>query len=229
MSPFFPGVLNMFAEFRMGVLFCVLGMGTIGCVGVGDVRYVYQDGHAGVVGLPENTSRWPTYYRKHAEELMAQHFPEGYEIVRAEEVEEGSRTLTVNGTHAAELDAASPRQLVSLGKLGRTSSRTQSDTLKIRECRIVYKKIESNESASKHDKYAEQPAWTPTTYVDPNAKSRQGADVKHELATKPDPAKGSPVPSPNIPAPHSDPLGKGQGEQRLSPAPPSSAAIERVI
>jgi len=38
----------------MGVLYVVLGAGTLGCAGTGQVRYVYQDGQSGVIGLPEN-------------------------------------------------------------------------------------------------------------------------------------------------------------------------------
>jgi hypothetical protein len=166
----------MFTEIRMAAVFSVLAVSTLGCAGTREVRYVYQDGQSGVIGLPENTSQWPTYYRKHAEELMAKHFPEGYEVVRAEEVEEGSRTLTVKGTHAAELDAAGPGKVLSVAKVGRTSSRTQSDTMKLKECRIVYKKAEPKPAA--HMDYAEQASWTPSSYVDPNAPVREHGEAK---------------------------------------------------
>jgi len=135
---------------------------------------VYQDGQSGVIGLPENTSHWPTYYRKHAEELMSKHFPAGYEIIRAEEVEEGSRTLTINGTNAAEIDTGNAGKILSLGKLGRTSSRTQADSVKIKECRIVYKKTGS-EPTVKHGEYADQAIWNPTAYIDPNSTARNGS------------------------------------------------------
>ena len=71
---------------------------------------------------------------------MLKHFPDGYEVVRAEEVVEGSRTLTVNGTNSAQLDTEGPVPLIKVGKIGRTASRTQADNVKIKECRIVYKK-----------------------------------------------------------------------------------------
>src|SRR5262249_62347750 len=128
-----PGPFEVFAMrggIRAAALLSILVMGESGCAGVSQVRYVYQDGQSGVIGMPENSSRWPTYYRKHAEELMQRHFPEGYEIVRAEEVVEGSRTLTVKGANAAQIDAGGPTQLVTLGKLGRTTTRSQSDSLK---------------------------------------------------------------------------------------------------
>lgn len=186
----------MLGELRMGVLCVVLGVGTLGCAGTGQVRYVYQDGQSGVIGLPENTSHWPTYYRQHAEELMSKHFPEGFEVVRAEEVDEGSRTLTVNGTNAAEIDTGTSSRILSLGKLGRSSSRTQSDTLKIKECRIVYRKA-GPEHAAKRGEYTDQAVWSPTAYIDPNATARRTSETKagehHELAKDPKepPAGGS--------------------------------------
>ncbi|MHC5541651.1 hypothetical protein ACYOEI_25800 [Singulisphaera rosea] len=226
----------MFAQIRTAALLGVLGLGTVGCAGVREVRYVYQDGESGVVGLPENTSRWPTYYRKHAEELMAKHFPEGYEIVRAEEVDEGSRTLTIKGTNAAEIDAAGPANMLSLAKLGRTSSRTQSDTLKIRECRIVYKKSRPTD----HGDYAEQANWTPPVYVDPNIQARKpGTPPKSEAAKRteaPRQAKSSPdeakLEEPKLEEPELIPnLGEISEDKPLSsekPAPPAPPSKFKV-
>ncbi|WP_422928794.1 hypothetical protein [Singulisphaera sp. PoT] len=163
----------------MGMIFVALSTGALGCAGTGQVRYVYQDGQSGVIGLPENTSRWPTYYRQHAEELMSKHFPSGYEIVRAEEVEEGSRTLTINGTNAAELATSDASKILSLGKIGRTSSRTQADTLKIKECRIVYKKTAPTEHVvRKPGEYTDQAVWNPSAYIDPNTPIRDGSAKK---------------------------------------------------
>ena len=73
--------------------FALLAAFSSGCATTQSVRYVYQDKNFGVIGMPENTNRWPTYYHRKAEKMMAEHFPEGFEIVRAEEVTEGSRTL----------------------------------------------------------------------------------------------------------------------------------------
>jgi hypothetical protein len=162
---------------RAVALLSILAMVGPGCAGVSQVRYVYQDGQAGVIGMPENSSRWPTYYRKHAEELMQQHFPEGYEIVRAEEVVEGSRTLTIKGSNSAEIDPATPSHIVSVGKLGRSTSRSQSDSLKIKECRIVYKRSNAASPLPRGD-YAEQAAWNPGPYIDPNAADRRLAGAK---------------------------------------------------
>ena len=174
-----------------------------GCAGAGPVRYVYQDGQFGVVGLPENSSKWPTHYRERAEALMARHFPEGYEIIRAEEVVEGSRTLTVGGTNTAMLGGASAiDHFFKIGNVGRTSTSTQADTLAIKECRILYKKADHPVAVAdakdkvkdkpKGDLYAAQASLTPAQYLDPNAVVRaQGGpkpiEIKSHTVAKPVP------------------------------------------
>ena len=167
----------------------------VGCASSQGVRYVYQDGNFGVVGLPENTDRWPTHYRHKAEKLMEEHFPDGHEIVRAEEVVEGERTSKVEGSRTAEVSPQSPSAIVSVAKLGRTSSRSTADTTKIKECRIIYRRIGSPEVPTGFAAAADP---TPTQYIDPNAIER------HRIATgqaaKPgkdkDKDKDDPKPSP---------------------------------
>ena len=154
-------------------------LGSVGCATTGDVRYVYQDGEYGVVGLPRNTSQWPTHYRQRAETLMALHFPKGYEVIRAEEVVEGSRVLTQAGTNSAMLDPGGAH-ILNVGKMGRTSSRNQADTVPITECRILYKRVDPGELARSGD-YAEKATLTPSLYVDPNARARAGLDAKPAL------------------------------------------------
>jgi hypothetical protein len=99
-------------------------------------------------------------------------------------VVEGSRTLTINGTNAAEIHPSASSNLVAVGKLGRTSSRSQSDSLKIKECRILYKKAEQVDPQKQLD-FAEQAMWTPAPYVDPNALDRKLAKGKL-IAPNPD-------------------------------------------
>lgn len=168
---------------RAAIVLCALGVS--GCATSGQARYVYQDGQFGVVGIPENTSEWPNYYRAQAEALMAKHFPEGYEVVRAEEVVEGSRTLTVNGTNTAAVEAEGPASLVKVGKIGRTASRTQADNLKIKECRIVYKKA-GRTTDEPGIGFAEESSLSPEPYVDPNAEAR-----KHVVAKPPADSEGA--------------------------------------
>lgn len=161
----------------MRMLTCALALGSAGCAATGEARYVYQDGQYGVVGIPENTDRWPSHYREKAEELMARHFPDGFEIVRAEEVVEGSRTLTVNGTNSAQVEAATVVPMLKLGKLGRTATKTQADSVKIKECRILYKKS-GCEDADPESGFAERSTLSPEPYIDPNAEARSHVVAK---------------------------------------------------
>ncbi|MDB5352294.1 MAG: hypothetical protein JWN86_3541 [Planctomycetota bacterium] len=168
----------MRGTYRVSVVACWIALTTAGCAASGQARYVYQDGQFGVVGIPENTSRWPSFYRDQAETLMARHFPEGFEIVRAEEVVEGSRTLTLNGTNSAQVEAATVVPILKLGKLGRVASRTQADNVKIKECRILYKKAGCDDSESEPG-YAGLSSLSPEPYIDPNA------DARHHVVAKP--------------------------------------------
>jgi hypothetical protein len=145
-----------------------------GCATQG-VRYVYQDGDFGVVGMPENSDTWPTFYRSHAEKLMENHFPEGHEVVRAEEVVEGDRTLTVEDSKSAQVMPQLPAPLGNLAKLGRSESVTQADTVKIKECRIVYRRIGDPDKAKG---YASAAGLNPARYIDPNELERRKAGKK---------------------------------------------------
>lgn len=167
----------------LSVMFATVGSG--GCASTQNVRYVYQDGNFGVVGMPENTNRFPHHYRNKADKLMAEHFPDGHEIVRAEEVNQGERTSKVEGANTAELAPQSASTILSVAKLGRTSSRSVADTTKIKECRIIYRRIGSPEVPTGFSPAADP---TPTQYVDPNAAER------HKLASGEDDKKPDTLP-----------------------------------
>ncbi|MFO0890577.1 MAG: hypothetical protein U0790_15715 [Isosphaeraceae bacterium] len=147
----------------------ILACLSVGCVSDQSVRYVYQDKDFGVVGMPENTNRWPTRYRHRAERLMDRHFPDGHEIVRAEEVDAGSRTVKVEGSRTAELGPQLPLELAKVARLGRTASRSQSDVTKIKECRIVYRRRAGSEVSG----YSPDIAARPEQYIDPNDETRK--------------------------------------------------------
>ena len=55
-------------------------------------RQVYRDTDSGIVAIPSNSNAWPLRFRDKADELMAGHFPNGYEIVREEETVIGQTT-----------------------------------------------------------------------------------------------------------------------------------------
>ena len=155
----------------------LLALFSCGCRTTESVRYVYQDRDFGVIGMPENTNRWPTYYHRHAEKMMGEHFPAGYEIVRAEEVTEGSRTLKIEGSKTAEISPEVPAELLKIAKLGRTASRSQADVVKIKECRIIYRRA----SQSKENEFSPDVECSPTRYLDPNDSERKkGQAAPHE-------------------------------------------------
>src|SRR3954449_3391993 len=122
----------------IGLWACLVGLviATPGCATTSDARYVYQDSQFGVVAIPRNTPQGREHYREQAEALMARHFPEGYEVVRAEEVVEGSRTLTVGKTGTTELAPQVAPQVLAFLKVGGSMTRNQADTVSLTECRI---------------------------------------------------------------------------------------------
>ncbi len=172
-----------------GLGLSVVALMSVGCVTTQQARYVYQDGEFGVIGIPENTDRWPTFYRRQAETLMAAHFPEGHEIVRAEEVAAGSRTRTQQGSHTAEVSPQLPLALIQAIKLGGTSSTSLADTTTLKEARIIYHRRRA--PGAEATAFAAEPELAPKPYLDPNAAER----AKSELA-----ANGANAEKPEPPA-----------------------------
>jgi hypothetical protein len=165
-------VIAMRGKIGVRIVFCLAGLVMSGCATTSDARYVYQDSQFGVVAIPRNTSLGRNHYREQAEALMAQHFPEGYEIVRAEEVVDGSRTLTVGKTGSTELAPQVAPHLLAFLKVGGTMTRSQADTMNLTECRIIYKKADSK-SATAPGGFAPEASLTPTCYLDPNLEARK--------------------------------------------------------
>jgi hypothetical protein len=158
------------------LILCVVGFS--GCATTDSVRYVYQDRSFGVIGMPENTDRWPTHYHHRAEKLMKEHFPGGFEIVRAEEVTEGSRTLKIEGSNTAEINPQVPADILKIAKFGRSSTRSQADTIKIKECRIIYRKSSHHQDTA----FAFEADVSPAPYVDPNEAERKTSAAKKDVA-----------------------------------------------
>jgi hypothetical protein len=156
----------------------VLGLWVLtltGCASTPGARYVYQDSEFGVIGIPTNTSIGSTRYRKQAEKLMARHFPKGYEIIRAEEVSQGSRTLTVGNTGSTEVAPQTSSDIFGHVKVARSRTRSDSETLSVTECRIIYRKAGHLPSSRASGGFAADAAMTPTCYVDPNDDARKHA------------------------------------------------------
>ena len=159
--------------------------GIVGCMTPPDARYVYQDGEYGVIGIPRNTSLGKKDYRAQAHELMARHFPEGYEIVRAEEVIEGERTLDT--ARKIELDSepgvAALNQMIKVGKFAKSTSLDQKDSLKITESRIIYRR-KPDGTATGHDGFTAVANLAPEFYLDPNQEVRKGIKEATLLARR---------------------------------------------
>jgi hypothetical protein len=179
----------------LSLTFATICLGVAGCVAPPDARYVYQDGQFGVIGIPRNTSLGKKDYRAQAYELMARHFPEGYEIVRAEEVVEGDRTLDT--ARKIELDSepgvAALNQMIKIGKFAKSTSLDQKDMVKITESRILYRRRPEG-AAPGHDGFTSLANLAPELYIDPNDEVRKGVKEalllvqkqKDAAASKPD-------------------------------------------
>ena len=154
---------------RRTAICAALCLGSVGCMSTPDARYVYQDGQFGVIGIPRNSSLGKKDYREQADELMLKHFPEGYEIVRAEEVIEGERTLdTARRVElGSEPGVAALNQMIKIGKIAKSTSLDQKDSLKITESRIIYRR-KSDGKPSGHDGFTALANLTPEFYIDPN-------------------------------------------------------------
>ena len=81
-----------FGQLIVAGIFCALVAFCGGCAG--SARLVARDNSGGIVAVPENSNRWPTFYRKHAEELMQANCPDGYTITKEEEVVVGQIQYT---------------------------------------------------------------------------------------------------------------------------------------
>ena len=166
------GRLRGFAAIVLVGVSFVEGAG--GCMSSPDARYVYQDGEFGVVGIPRNSP----YGRKNcdiqARELMTRHFPEGFEIVRAEEVVEGERTLdtAIKKDLETEPGLTAFNQILKIGKFARSTSLDEKDVTHITESRIIYRRKRDGK-ATGSDGFANLANQTPSLYLDPNEVARR--------------------------------------------------------
>jgi hypothetical protein len=144
-----------------------------------DARYIYQDGEYGVIGVPQNSPFGFKDYERQAKELMARHFPGGYEVVRAEEVVEGQRVLDRNRTSQITTDPviSALNQNIKLGQLAETRTTQQKDSTSITESRIIYKK-RSPRGPSGADGFAARADLIPEFYLDPNELMRARNQVE---------------------------------------------------
>lgn len=108
---------------RSLALSVVVGLVVVASLGCAGPRQVLRERDFGIIAIPANTNTWPFRYRDKAAEMMAQHFPEGYEVVREEEVKVGEYT-TVDRDHDTRhlSDEESPFQVDLHSESTRVSS-----------------------------------------------------------------------------------------------------------
>jgi hypothetical protein len=171
------------------IVLASVGAALAGCRSQPDARYIYQDGEFGVIGIPQNSPYGRKDFRRQAEELMARHFPDGFEVVRAEEVVEGQRVLDKSRKSEFETDPSisALNQRINLGKIAQSMSTQQKDSLPILESRIIYKRKTPGGPQGAHG-FAAVAALAPALYLDPNDMAR--CREKIELAEL---RKASPV------------------------------------
>lgn len=106
----------------------------IGCM---NARVIQRDPIAkrAVVTIPDNSNSWPSRHRRHAEELMAKEFPNGYVIEREEEVVTGQITHTNTNTERHGVPVLSA---VGLGPTYEDRATTTSST-DVKEYRIWFR------------------------------------------------------------------------------------------
>jgi hypothetical protein len=173
---------------QVPVALALMAPAVSGCRSPIDARYIYQDGEFGVIGIPQNSPYGKKDYRKQAEGLMARHFPEGYEIVRAEEVVEGQRVLDKSRKSEFETDPSisALNQRINLGKIAQSMSTQQKDSLPILESRIIYKRrIEGGQHG--RDGFSTVATLAPALYLDPNEMARCREKIELAELKKPKP------------------------------------------
>ena len=115
----------------MGGIFAGL-LGLSGCAN--PARYVVRESSGGIVSVPNNSNAWPSYNRRHAEELMAQHYPNGYEVIREEETVVGQ--VTTNNTQTNHETKPTPSPFLAKEE---TQTRETTSTQDRTEWRIYYR------------------------------------------------------------------------------------------
>ena len=103
-----------------------------GCADTQGVRYVYQDHDFGVVGMPENTDRWPTHYRPQGEKLMEAHFAEGHKICEPRRSSRASGRSKSRGQTRRGFPQVGT-SLLKVIKLGHSASRSEAETVKVKD------------------------------------------------------------------------------------------------
>lgn len=161
-----------------------LGLGLMGCAS-DPARYVYQDHESGVIAIPRNTPKMMA----HAQTLMEKHFPgKNYDVVRTVEVDTGGSRATYEADKTtAEASPSLSRQLLIVTKLTREGDRRQAESMKVAECRVVYRRRDANVRPGLE--FTSAPEYMPKFYTDAVAENVLGAAKKATEVANASPAK----------------------------------------
>lgn len=104
-----------------------------GCAG--PARYVTKQGTEGVVSVPDDSNRWPHYYRNQAVELIEKHVGQDYEIVKEEQAVTGQVTHNDQHVEREEHPNIIPWMATETQRVKNTATTTD-----VTEWRITYRK-----------------------------------------------------------------------------------------
>lgn len=116
---------------RRSLVFVVLL--AAGCAG--PARYVSKQGAEGVVSVPDDSNRWPHYYRNQAVDLIEKHVGPDYEIVKEEQVVTGQVTKNDQNIDREEQPHIIPWMSRERERVTNTATTTD-----VTEWRITYRK-----------------------------------------------------------------------------------------
>lgn len=117
-------------RFWLGLLLVLLLLvPMVGCT----ARRVLREPDYGIVAIPYDSNAWPVRLRDQATELMTQHFPEGYQIVKEEEYVVGQTTRYNHEDTGTEVEI-----IDDVLSVGTSSGKTTATTTPKTEYRIHY-------------------------------------------------------------------------------------------
>ena len=99
----------------------VIAVAMTGC----NARQVLKEPSYGIVSIPHNTNAWPMKYRDKADEVMRKHFPDGFEVIREEEVVVGQQTRFSEDEEHADVEIIDG--ILSVGATERRGTATTTD------------------------------------------------------------------------------------------------------
>lgn len=113
----------------------LVGFSVLLIAGCNSARLVSATGDGGVVAIPDNSDSWPSYNMRKAQELMQKQCPNGYQIVRQEEVVVGQTTTTNTDQNTKEVPLVKGL-VMDVQQTTRNTTTVRDQT----EWRIYYKK-----------------------------------------------------------------------------------------